>query len=89
MMASAQVCYKDSQATQKLDPVADEWTGVWRDGRDINPLGAMPENSLTGQLYVSDTWANFPIIVPPEYGSEPHDNRRRLGCIYFVQECQQ
>ena len=77
--SSAQVCYKDSQATQKLDPVAGEWTGVWRDGRDINPLGAMPENALTGQLYVSDTWANFPIIVPPEYGSEPHDCRRRLG----------
>jgi hypothetical protein len=61
------VCYKDSHATQKLDPVASEWTGVWRDNREINPLGAMPENSLTGQVYVSDTWANYPIIVPPEY----------------------
>ena len=39
------VCYKDSHATKKLDPVASEWTGVWRDNRDINPLGALPENA--------------------------------------------
>jgi hypothetical protein len=61
------VCYKDSQATRRLDPVPGEWTGVWRDGRDINPLGADPENSLTGQIYVSDTWANYPIVVPPTF----------------------
>eukprot|EP01043_Picozoa_sp_COSAG02_P062348 COSAG02_NODE_8579_length_2516_cov_1.680596_2_plen_671_part_01 len=61
------VCYKDSHATKRLDPVDNEWTGVWRDNREINPLGAMPENALTGQVYVSDTWANYPIIVPPEY----------------------
>jgi hypothetical protein len=61
------VCYKDSQATQQLDPVPGEWTGVWRDNRDINPFGGQPENALTGQVYVSDTWANFPLIVPPEH----------------------
>jgi hypothetical protein len=44
------VCYKDSHSTRKLDPNPHEWTGVWRDGRDINPLGAHPENALTGQV---------------------------------------
>jgi hypothetical protein len=45
------ICYKESHASQRLDPKRDEWTGVWRDGRQINPLGPQPENSLTGQVY--------------------------------------
>jgi hypothetical protein len=44
------VCYKDSQADVKLDPVPGEWTGTFRDSRPINPLGAAPENALTGQV---------------------------------------
>jgi hypothetical protein len=61
------ICYKESHASQRIDPKRDEWTGVWRDGRSINPLGPQPENALTGQVYVVDTWANFPVIVPPRF----------------------
>ena len=61
------VCYKDSMATQRLDP--EEWTGTWRDWRDINPQGGRPENGLTGQMYMVDTWNNAPIVVPKKFAA--------------------
>ena len=45
------VVYKESQEKVKKDPDLSEWTGTWRDGRPINPLGSMPENSLTGEAF--------------------------------------
>ena len=62
------VCYKETQATAKIDPVRDEWTGTFRDGRAINPLGAQPENALTGTIYTVNAWRNDPITVPQRYG---------------------
>ena len=67
--ARAMVCYKETHATVKLDPVADEWTGTWRDGRAYNPVGAQPENGLSGTIYMVDTWANYPILVPHAYAA--------------------
>ena len=56
-----------------LDP-SDQWTGTWRDVRFVdavdaagNPIaqGARPENSLTGQLFIGDSYAeNVGIDVP-------------------------
>eukprot|EP01060_Flectonema_neradi_P039320 TRINITY_DN8607_c0_g1_i1.p1 TRINITY_DN8607_c0_g1~~TRINITY_DN8607_c0_g1_i1.p1 ORF type:complete len:718 (+),score=112.63 TRINITY_DN8607_c0_g1_i1:48-2201(+) len=61
------VVYKDTQASSKLDPVEGEWTGTWRDASPNNPVGAMPENSLTGCLYTVNAWRNDPLEVPYEY----------------------
>ena len=67
--ARTMVCYKETHATVKVDPVADEWTGTWRDGRAYNPVGAQPENGLSGTIYMVDTWANYPILVPHAYAA--------------------
>ncbi len=61
------VVYKESQDVAKIDPNLDEWTGTWRDGRPINPLGAMPENELTGTVYTVNAWRNDPLRVPARY----------------------
>lgn len=63
------VCYKETHATARLDPYIEEWTGTWRDGRALNPLGAQPENALSGTIYMVDTWANYPIVVPHNYAA--------------------
>ena len=61
------VIYKETQHISKLDPMEGEWTGTWRDGRSINPLGSQPENRLTGQIYAVNAWRNDPLIVPSRY----------------------
>ena len=61
------VVYKETQHVAKLDPMASEWTGTWRDGRPINPLGPQPENSLTGTIFTVNAWRNDPMAVPPKY----------------------
>ena len=61
------VVYKETQDVKKIDPQAHEWTGTWRDGRTINPLGAMPENELTGTIYTVNAWRNDPLTVPSQY----------------------
>jgi len=61
------VVYKESQETAKLDPVKEEWTGTFRDGRGINPLGANPENALTGLIYTVNAWRHDPLVVPYAY----------------------
>ena len=61
------VTYKETHAGAKIDPLADVWTGTWRDGRAFNPEGPQPENALTGTLFMVDAWRNDPLIVPAEY----------------------
>ena len=61
------VIYKDTQASSKLDPHPDEWTGTWRDANPNNPVGAKPENELTGTLYTVNAWRNDPLEVPYVY----------------------
>jgi len=63
------VVYKDTQSVAKLDPEPGEWTGTWRDGRAINPLGAAPENALTGTIFTVNAWRNDPLLVPARYGA--------------------
>ena len=61
------VTYKETHAGAKIDPVADVWTGTWRDSRAFNPEGPQPENSLTGTIFTVDAWRNDPLLVPAEY----------------------
>lgn len=61
------VVYKESQSLVKIDPVETEWTGTFRDSRPINPLGAQPENAITGTIFTINAWRNDPLVVPGRY----------------------
>ena len=61
------VVYKESQEKVKIDPELDEWTGTWRDGRPINPLGPQPENSLTGTIFTVNAWRHDALEVPARF----------------------
>lgn len=63
------VVYKETQSLVKIDPASNEWTGTFRDGRTINPLGAQPENALTGTLFTVNAWRNDFLEVPARYGA--------------------
>lgn len=46
------VCYKETHANAKIDPLPNVWTGTWRDARFSPPAdGGRPENSLTGTIF--------------------------------------
>ena len=63
------VTYKETHDNAKIDPVADVWTGTWRDARPFNPEGPQPENALTGTIFTVNAWRNDPLIVPAEYAA--------------------
>ena len=51
------VCYKEgtlgeNNCSGKCDPLADSWTGLWRDGCSFTPPadGCDPENAVSGQI---------------------------------------
>jgi hypothetical protein len=57
--------YKDTHFDAATDPVA--WTGTWRDPRFAAAGdGGLPENSLTGQLFIINSGASD-ITVPAAY----------------------
>jgi hypothetical protein len=70
------VCYKEGTLGElasggKTDPLANVWTGLWRDGCAFTPPadGCEPENSLSGQIsWVGSTGA---IQVPGTYAALP------------------
>ncbi len=49
--------------SSKLDKSSKEWTGTWRDDHPSFKEGPLPENEITGQLYMGDTWRSDPIHV--------------------------
>jgi hypothetical protein len=57
------VCYKETQSISKLDPEPAEWTGTFRDARPINPRGAMPENALSGTMFVANAQRHDALVV--------------------------
>jgi hypothetical protein len=63
------VTYKETHDNAKIDPVADIWTGTWRDSRSFNPEGPQPENALTGTIFTVNAWRNDPLIVPAKYAA--------------------
>ncbi|VDC32177.1 hypothetical protein PSET11_02965 [Arthrobacter ulcerisalmonis] len=60
--------YKETWANGKIDP-STQWTGTWRDPRfasQANGAG-LPENALTGTLYMSN-YTDLPITVSAAEG---------------------
>jgi hypothetical protein len=46
------VCYKETMANAKIDPLPGVWTGTFRDPRFSPPAdGGEPENALTGTMF--------------------------------------
>jgi hypothetical protein len=46
------VCYKETHANAKIDPIPAPWTGTWRDPRFSPPAdGGRPENAVMGQMF--------------------------------------
>ncbi len=60
--------YKETWAGSKIDP-SNEWTGTWRDPRFASQAngGGLPENGLTGTLYMSN-FTDLPITVSAAEG---------------------
>lgn len=57
------VSYKETWDNKKIDPT-DEWTGTWRDPRfaDASQGGHLPENGLTGTMYMVND-GDLPLTV--------------------------
>jgi hypothetical protein len=63
------VCYKETHANAKIDPLANVWTGTWRDPRFSPPAdGGRPENALTGTIFMVNDPAEDAIGVPEATG---------------------
>jgi hypothetical protein len=63
------VCYKETHANKKIDPVQSVWTGTWRDPRFRSPGDVSgPENALTGNLFAVNGTAYNAMSVPSAYG---------------------
>jgi len=60
--------YKETWSNAKIDP-SPEWTGTWRDPRFApKSMGAgVPENGLTGTLYMSN-FSDLPVTVDAREG---------------------
>ena len=65
------VSYKETWANAKIDP-SPEWTGTWRDPRFATQAqgGGLPENALTGTIYMSN-FTDLPITVSAARGQAP------------------
>lgn len=62
------VSYKETWGDDKIDP-STEWTGTWRDPRFAAAAdgGGLPENALTGTMYMSN-FSDLPVTVSAEEG---------------------
>jgi len=61
------VCYKETHASAKIDPVPGIWTGTWRDPRFSGHDGRRPENGLIGTSFSVNGLRNDSIQVPAEF----------------------
>src|SRR5262249_39075454 len=61
------VSYQETHANAKIDPVANTWTGTWRDVRAFNPEGSHPENALTGTIFTVNC-CTYALEVPEADG---------------------
>jgi N,N-dimethylformamidase beta subunit-like protein len=63
------VCYKETHAGAKIDPLPNVWTGTWRDPRFSPPAdGGQPENALIGTIFMVNDGADTDIEVPAAIG---------------------
>ena len=63
-------CYKETHANATIDPLDPSiWTGTWRDPRFSPPAdGGLPENALTGQIFMVNNGGTTNIRVPAADG---------------------
>ncbi|GAA2853748.1 DUF4082 domain-containing protein [Paenarthrobacter ilicis] len=61
-------CYKETWGNAKIDP-SSQWTGTWRDPRFAAQSngGGLPENALTGTMYMSNH-SDLPVTVKADEG---------------------
>ncbi|MCA9727761.1 MAG: hypothetical protein KC729_08770, partial [Candidatus Eisenbacteria bacterium] len=63
------VCYKETHANAKIDPLPNVWTGTWRDPRFSPPAdGGRPENELLGTIFMVNGIRNDALEVPEPDG---------------------
>lgn len=63
------VCYKETHANAKIDPLPNVWTGTWRDPRFSPPSdGGLPENELLGTIFKVNGVTNNELVVPEDDG---------------------
>ncbi|MEZ5065999.1 MAG: DUF6605 domain-containing protein [bacterium] len=63
------VCYKETHANAKIDPLPGVWTGTWRDPRFSPPAdGGRPENELLGTIFTVNGIRNDALEVPEADG---------------------
>jgi len=63
------VCYKETHANAKIDPMPNVWTGTWRDPRFSPPAdGGRPENALNGSIFTVNGIRNDAMLVPAADG---------------------
>ncbi len=63
------VCYKETHAGAKIDPLPGVWTGTWRDPRFSPPAdGGRPENGVLGTIFVVNGVTNNELAVPEADG---------------------
>jgi hypothetical protein len=62
------VCYKETHANAKIDPLAGVWTGTWRDPRFGPHDGGRPENALNGLIFIVNGVRHDPLRVPAADG---------------------
>jgi hypothetical protein len=62
------VCYKETHADAKIDPLPGVWTGTWRDPRFGPHDGGRPENALNGTIFTVNGDRNDAMRVPAADG---------------------
>ena len=62
------VCYKETHANAKIDPLAGVWTGTWRDPRFGPHDGGRPENAVSGTIFKVNGITNNAPEVPAADG---------------------
>ncbi len=62
------VCYKETHANAKIDPLPGVWTGTWRDPRFGPHDGGRPENAVLGTIFTVNGIRNDALQVPAADG---------------------
>jgi hypothetical protein len=63
------VCYKETHANAKIDPLPNVWTGTWRDPRFSPPAdGGQPENAVMGTIFMVNAPREDDMKVPEALG---------------------
>jgi hypothetical protein len=76
------VCYKETHAGAKIDPLPGVWTGTWRDARFSPPAdGGRPENALSGTIFMINAPYQDDLRVPSAIGRFRFWRNTRLASL--------